>query len=44
MSNEDKLRYFLKKVSTELDAAQGRVRELEARDHEPIAVVGVGCP
>ncbi|WP_372492947.1 type I polyketide synthase [Actinoalloteichus caeruleus] len=43
MSNEDKLRYFLKKVSTELDAAQGRVRELEARDHEPIAVVGVGC-
>ncbi|WP_167305401.1 type I polyketide synthase [Saccharomonospora piscinae] len=43
MSNEDKLRYFLKKVSAELDAAQGRVRELEAMDAEPIALVGIGC-
>ncbi|WP_415954459.1 type I polyketide synthase, partial [Streptomyces sp. KLOTTS4A1] len=43
MANEDKLRYFLKRVSTDLDAAHERLREMEARDTEPIAVVGMSC-
>ncbi|MFE9769909.1 type I polyketide synthase [Streptomyces sp. NPDC005808] len=43
MANEEKLRYFLKRVSTDLDAAQERLREMEARDTEPIAIVGMSC-
>ncbi|MEU0630914.1 type I polyketide synthase [Streptomyces sp. NPDC005989] len=43
MANEEKLRYFLKRVSTDLDAAQERLREREARDTEPIAIVGMSC-
>ncbi len=43
MANEEKLRYFLKRVSTDLDAAQERLREMEARSTEPIAIVGMSC-
>ncbi|MFD8120499.1 type I polyketide synthase [Streptomyces albidoflavus] len=43
MANEEKLRYFLKRVSTDLDAAHERLREMEARSTEPIAVVGMSC-
>ncbi|WP_308798814.1 acyltransferase domain-containing protein, partial [Streptomyces sp. UH6] len=43
MANEEKLRYFLKRVSTDLDAAHERLREMEARNTEPIAVVGMSC-
>ncbi|WP_308416794.1 SDR family NAD(P)-dependent oxidoreductase [Streptomyces sp. AJS327] len=43
MSNEDKLRHFLKRVSAELEQTQERLRENEARDSEPIAVVAMGC-
>ncbi|MHA7959690.1 beta-ketoacyl synthase N-terminal-like domain-containing protein, partial [Streptomyces sp. L500] len=43
MAHEDKLRYFLKRVSAELDEAQRRVRELEDGDREPIAIVGMSC-
>jgi acyl transferase domain-containing protein/acyl carrier protein len=42
-ATEQKLRTYLKKVTGELRSAQGRVRELEQRDHEPVAIVGMGC-
>nr|WP_190021503.1 type I polyketide synthase [Streptomyces hiroshimensis] len=41
--NEDKLRDYLKRATTDLRQARRRVRELEARDQEPIAVVGMSC-
>uniref|UniRef100_UPI00403C47C0 SDR family NAD(P)-dependent oxidoreductase n=1 Tax=Actinokineospora auranticolor TaxID=155976 RepID=UPI00403C47C0 len=37
------MRYYLKRVVGDLDAATARVRELEERDTEPIAVVGMAC-
>ncbi|MEU4473886.1 SDR family NAD(P)-dependent oxidoreductase [Micromonospora sp. NPDC023888] len=40
---EDKLRDYLKRATTDLRKANGRLRELSARDHEPIAVIGMGC-
>ncbi|KMS66160.1 hypothetical protein ACH49_29785, partial [Streptomyces leeuwenhoekii] len=43
MANEDKLRYFLKRVSTDLEAAHERIREMEERDTEPIAIIGMSC-
>ncbi|GAA1994204.1 hypothetical protein GCM10009754_86950 [Amycolatopsis minnesotensis] len=43
MSTEDRTRYFLKRVVADLDAANERVRELESRQAEPIAIVGMGC-
>ncbi|WP_435835307.1 SDR family NAD(P)-dependent oxidoreductase [Streptomyces avermitilis] len=43
MMNEDKLRDYLKRTTTDLRQARRRVRELEARDQEPIAIVGMSC-
>ncbi|MET9960311.1 SDR family NAD(P)-dependent oxidoreductase [Streptomyces sp. NPDC006326] len=43
MANEDKLRDYLKKVTTDLHATRQRLREIDERAHEPIAVVGMGC-
>ncbi|OLR93558.1 type I polyketide synthase [Actinokineospora bangkokensis] len=43
MQNEDKLRDYLKRATTDLRGARKRVRELEARDTEPIAIVGMAC-
>ncbi|MCP2170188.1 Acyl transferase domain-containing protein [Goodfellowiella coeruleoviolacea] len=43
MSNEEKLREYLKWATNDLREARGRVRELEAREHEPIAIVGMSC-
>ncbi|MFI8768848.1 SDR family NAD(P)-dependent oxidoreductase [Streptomyces sp. NPDC053792] len=43
MSNEDKLRDYLKKVTTDLHATRQRLREVDERSSEPIAVVGMGC-
>ncbi|MGF1430527.1 type I polyketide synthase [Kitasatospora sp. LaBMicrA B282] len=42
-STEDRLRYFLKRVSTELEQTQERLRDSERHDHEPLAVIGLGC-
>ena len=39
----DRTRYFLKRVLADLDAAQERLREHEARITEPIAIVGMSC-
>jgi pimaricinolide synthase PimS2 len=43
MDNEERLREYLKRLARQLDESQLRVRELEERQHEPIAVVGVAC-
>ncbi|MFD2619858.1 type I polyketide synthase, partial [Streptomyces chumphonensis] len=42
-TDEQKLRTYLKKVTTELRTANRRVRELEDRDTEPLAIVGMSC-
>ncbi|WP_456062104.1 type I polyketide synthase [Amycolatopsis rhabdoformis] len=43
MSNEDKLRDYLKRATADLQQARRRVHELEARDTEPIAIIGMSC-
>ncbi|WP_258016191.1 type I polyketide synthase [Streptomyces sp. AJS327] len=42
-TNEDKLREYLKRVTTDYSQLRQRMRELEAKDQEPIAVVGMAC-
>ena len=43
MSDEQRLNEYLRKAAGELQTTRRRVRELERRDHEPIAIVGMGC-
>ncbi|GGV10439.1 type I polyketide synthase [Streptomyces spectabilis] len=43
MENEDKLRYFLKRVTGDLREARRRLREVEAGEQEPIAIIGMSC-
>src|SRR3954447_8986634 len=43
MNNEEKLRYFLKKVTADLQETRQRLHVAQAGDSEPIAVVGMGC-
>src|SRR5580692_6669247 len=43
MANEETLRDYLKLVATDLHHARGRLREVEAREREPIAVVAMSC-
>ncbi|MFF7756317.1 type I polyketide synthase, partial [Streptomyces sp. NPDC007971] len=43
MANEDKLRDYLKRVTTDLHQTRERLRELEGRQQEPVAIVGMGC-
>ncbi|MFD6282140.1 type I polyketide synthase, partial [Streptomyces sp. NPDC060209] len=43
MSNDDKLRDYLKRVTGELQQTRKRIREIESRRTEPIAIVGMGC-
>ncbi|MFE0025195.1 type I polyketide synthase, partial [Amycolatopsis sp. NPDC059021] len=43
MTTEEKLRDYLRRATTDLRAARHRVRELEDRDREPIAIVGMAC-
>ncbi|MBT2387219.1 type I polyketide synthase, partial [Streptomyces sp. ISL-11] len=42
-SSEDKLRYFLKRVTGELHEARQRLQEVESGEHEPIAIIGMSC-
>ncbi|WP_033442118.1 type I polyketide synthase [Saccharothrix sp. NRRL B-16314] len=42
-TDEQKLRTYLKKVTNELRTANRRVRELEQRADEPLAIVGMSC-
>ncbi|MGW1606871.1 type I polyketide synthase, partial [Streptomyces eurythermus] len=38
-----KLRDYLKRATTELERSRRRVRELEDREREPVAIIGMGC-
>ncbi|MBV6699437.1 SDR family NAD(P)-dependent oxidoreductase [Kitasatospora aureofaciens] len=41
--SEEKLRYFLKRVTANLHETRHRLQELEAASGEPIAIVGMSC-
>ncbi|MFI1052621.1 SDR family NAD(P)-dependent oxidoreductase [Streptomyces griseoruber] len=41
--SEDRLRDYLKRVTADLHRTTGRLRELETRDREPIAIVSMAC-
>ncbi|NKI44246.1 type I polyketide synthase [Streptomyces physcomitrii] len=41
--NEQKLLSYLKRVTSDLDEANKRLKDAEDREHEPIALVGMGC-
>ncbi|MFF4364418.1 type I polyketide synthase, partial [Streptomyces sp. NPDC001604] len=43
MSSEEKLRYFLKRVTANLHETRQRLQEVEAAGNQPIAIVGMGC-
>ncbi|MFJ2264539.1 SDR family NAD(P)-dependent oxidoreductase [Streptomyces sp. NPDC087844] len=43
MANEEKLVDYLKRVAAELHETRQRLRELEERHQEPVAVVGMAC-
>ncbi|WP_438024961.1 SDR family NAD(P)-dependent oxidoreductase [Sorangium sp. So ce233] len=43
MDRSDKLRAYLEKTTASLVEAKGRIRELEARSREPIAIVAMAC-
>ncbi|MFE5212553.1 SDR family NAD(P)-dependent oxidoreductase [Streptomyces sp. NPDC056600] len=43
MSNEDRLRDYLKRVTNDLLQTKERLSRVEAERHEPIAVVGMAC-
>ncbi|MGC4750684.1 type I polyketide synthase, partial [Micromonospora sp. DT201] len=43
MTNEDRLRDYLRRVTTELHETTVRLRELDDRAHEPIAIVAMAC-
>ncbi|WP_443032875.1 SDR family NAD(P)-dependent oxidoreductase [Streptomyces sp. A1-5] len=41
--DDDRIRYLLKRVSAELQEARDKLREARSQQHEPIAIVGIGC-
>ncbi|WP_410606658.1 type I polyketide synthase [Amycolatopsis sp. lyj-109] len=43
MTGEEKLRDYLKRATVELAGARRRLAEYEARESEPIAVIGMSC-
>ncbi|WP_433728942.1 SDR family NAD(P)-dependent oxidoreductase [Actinoplanes sp. CA-051413] len=43
MGNEDRLRDYLKRATTDLRQARTQLHDLAAKAHEPIAVVGMSC-
>ncbi|MEU0132384.1 beta-ketoacyl synthase N-terminal-like domain-containing protein, partial [Streptomyces sp. NPDC006289] len=43
MPEDDKLLGYLRRVTADLHHTRGRLREIEAAAHEPIAVVGMAC-
>ncbi|GAA1643007.1 type I polyketide synthase [Actinoplanes couchii] len=43
MSNEDKLRDYLKRAVADLQDSREQLREVTERSREPIAIVAVGC-
>ncbi|MFJ9697864.1 SDR family NAD(P)-dependent oxidoreductase [Kitasatospora sp. NPDC101183] len=43
MADEQKLVEYLRRATADLQDTRRRLQEAEARDHEPVAVVGIGC-
>ncbi|MFE9632107.1 type I polyketide synthase [Streptomyces sp. NPDC006463] len=43
MSNDEKLRDYLKRATTELQRTRRQLREAEEQHHEPVAIVAMGC-
>ncbi|WP_198541728.1 beta-ketoacyl synthase N-terminal-like domain-containing protein, partial [Parafrankia colletiae] len=43
MSNEEKLREYLRRATTDLRQVRRRLVEVEERDREPIAIIGMSC-
>ncbi|MFI9052886.1 SDR family NAD(P)-dependent oxidoreductase, partial [Streptomyces sp. NPDC053427] len=43
MENEDKLRDYLKRVTTDLHQTRQRLHQVEEKAREPIAIVGMAC-
>ncbi|MFJ7995812.1 SDR family NAD(P)-dependent oxidoreductase [Streptomyces sp. NPDC096310] len=43
MSDEEKLRDYLRRVTADLRRARQRLREVESDRFEPVAIVGMGC-
>ncbi|MGC4889646.1 type I polyketide synthase [Micromonospora sp. DT227] len=43
MSDDDKLRYFLKRVTADLHDTKRKLQTVEARDTEPLAIVSMSC-
>ncbi|MFA1550233.1 type I polyketide synthase [Actinomadura chokoriensis] len=43
MATEEELRQYLRRAAQELAEARGRIRRLEARAGEPVAIVGMAC-
>ncbi|MFD5322377.1 SDR family NAD(P)-dependent oxidoreductase [Streptomyces sp. NPDC127092] len=43
MTNEDKLRDYLKRVTADLMQTREQLSQVEAERHEPIAIVGMAC-
>ncbi|MQY09718.1 type I polyketide synthase [Actinomadura macrotermitis] len=43
MATDDRLRDYLKRATAELQITRRRLREVEEREHEPIAIVGMAC-
>ncbi len=41
--SEEKLRYFLNRVTANLHETRRRLQEIESAADEPIAIVGMGC-
>ncbi|MEV4976878.1 beta-ketoacyl synthase N-terminal-like domain-containing protein, partial [Streptomyces scopuliridis] len=42
-AQEEKLRDYLKRATTELKQVRRRLRDVEGKDQEPIAIVGMSC-
>lgn len=43
MTNEDKLRDYLRRVTAELQSTRQRLRDVEERSAGPVAIVGMAC-
>jgi polyene macrolide polyketide synthase len=43
MADDERLREYLKRVTTDLRRTRRRLREVESRIHEPVAIVGMSC-
>ena len=43
VTDQDRLRVYLRKAAADLNRADRRIQELEQRDREPIAIVGMSC-